>query len=255
MADKIEDLLQRRTDLSTFLIHLTRKTKNFDARSNLLGILREHAIIARTELGMAQTYATQLDGTAATQRVVCFTETPLEHAWMMTREIENRQRSFAPYGVVFTKTTCRRRSCNPVWYLDITPGHDWLTPPINELVKMAVENSTVKKGQIDNGVLAAQPIFRLTPFIEQMGKPLEVRKEFWWEREWRHAGDFSFSPRSVVAVLAPRSEHGSLETEIAALDERWKKRKVPLLDPEWGLERMIAALARIDEDDAGPWPE
>ncbi len=42
-------------------------------------------------------------------------------------------------------------------------------------------------------------IFRLTPFIETMGRLGEQEgrrpKEFWWEREWRHAGtDLSFYP-------------------------------------------------------------
>jgi hypothetical protein len=251
MSHKIEDLLQRRTDLSTFLIHLTRDTDGASARSNLLSILRTRKVDAVNDPGMAREYASHLKGGPSTQHVVCFTETPLEHAWMMTRNIEGRRRSFAPYGVVFTKTTSRRRGCNPV---DITPNHDWLTQPVKELVRRAVDDSKRSDGSIDPTLLQSQPVFRLTPFIEQMGNPSGKRKEFWWEREWRHAGDFGFSPRSVVAVFAPQAEHSGLASEIAALDGRWSRREVPLLDPEWGLERMIAGLARIDEDDIGPWP-
>lgn len=254
MSEEIEALLHRRSDLSTFLVHLTRDTKR-PARNNLLGILSDHTIRARTALGMAQAYDSELKETPASQRVVCFTETPLEHTWMMVRDIEHRQQAFKPYGVVFNKSTCRRSGCNPVWYLDITWGHDWLTTPINDLVDQAVEQSKTKMGRVKAGRLAEQRIFKITPFLEQMGNPSGTRKEFWWEREWRKVGDFAFRPRKVVAVLAPEQEHDGMRQEIANLDADWKRRNVPLLDPSWGLQRMMSAMAGIDPDDAGPWPE
>jgi hypothetical protein len=39
-----------------------------------------------------------------------------------------------------TKTWGRRQGINPVWYLDITPGHDWLTQPINRMVEEAIRH-------------------------------------------------------------------------------------------------------------------
>ena len=248
-------MLQRRTDLSTFLVHLTRDTKAYTARENLVSLMDMRTIRARTPLGMAKDLDKHLEGTVATQRVVCFSETPLEHTWMMVRDIEGRQQEFQPYGLVFSKTSCRRAGCNPVWYLDITAGHDWLTVPVADLVAQAKEASRNKSGGLEAERLAEQSIFRLTPFIEQIGNPSGIRKEFWWEREWRHSGDFIFGPRKVVAVLAPEDAHDELEGEIAELDDDWKRRRVPLIDPSWGLERMISALARIDPDEAGPWPE
>ena len=255
MKDKIEDLLHRRTDLSTFLVHLTRDVGKRSAQENLVSMIDAGVIEAVTPMGMATSLDKHLGDGPATQRAVSFTETPLEHTWMMVRDIENRQQAFKPYGLVFSKTTCRRKGCNPVWYLDITKGHDWLTTPVNDLVDRARKDSRTRLGTTRSDVLEQQSILRLTPFIEQMGNPAGLRKEFWWEREWRHAGDFGFTPRKAVAVLAPESEHEDLTDEIADLDTRWERRRVPLLDPSWGLERMIAALARIDPDDAGPWPE
>lgn len=255
MQEKIEELLHRRTDLSTFLVHLTRGSDTESAKDNLLSILEAQQIDARSPLGMAQQLDSLLHGTSATQRVVCFSETPLEHTWMMVKDIEKRQQAFAPYGLVFTKTTCRRAACNPVWYLDITTGHDWLTEPIRRLVKAAMEESETQLGEMDVETLASQDILQISPFIEQMGKPRDIRKEFWWEREWRHVGDFRFTPRKVVAVLAPEADHFSLKDEISGMDSRWARRDVPVLDPAWGLERMIATLAGIDADDAAPWPE
>ena len=255
MADDIEDLLNRRSDLSTFLVHLTRDTNGSTARENLLNLLDDRTLRASRALGMAAQLDGYLKNTIATQRVVCFSETPLEHSWMMIRDIKGRQQKFKPYGIVFSKSFARRHGCNPVWYVDITTGHDWLTVPVNDLIREARAASKGRLGRLRGDLLARRSIFRLTPFIEQMGNPSGIRKEFWWEREWRHAGDFMFRPRKVVAVLAPESDHEELEDEIADIDRDWEKRRVPLLDPSWGLERMIVNLARIDPDDGGPWPE
>lgn len=254
MTDEIEDLLHRRTDLGTFLVHLTRDTQEWEARDNLLSLLKERTIRARTPLGMAAQLDCHLKDTSASQRVVCFSETPLEHSWMMVRDIKGRSRQFKPYGIVFSKAGARREGCNPVWYLDITRGNNWLTTPVKGLIAKAEAASGDGDGQLKDDLLAAEDIFRLTPFIEQMGNPSGIRKEFWWEREWRHVGNFAFRPRQVVAVLAPEREHDALAEQIVEFDPDWRRRRVPLLDPSWGLERMISALAGIDPDDAGPWP-
>lgn len=54
-------------------------------------------------------------------------------------------------------------------------------------------------------------------------------------------------------VLAPANDHEDLRDELAEIDERWAKR--PLLNPRWGLERMIAAMSGIDDEDIGPFPD
>ena len=141
MAD-IECLLHRRADLSTFLVHFTRESVGTSARDNLLSILQSRTIEARRAMGMAAKRVEAQPLSFATQKVVCFTETPLEHAWMMVEDIDNRDVAFSQYGIVVTKTYARRRACNPVWYLDITPGHDWLTNPINQLVNDAIAQAT-----------------------------------------------------------------------------------------------------------------
>lgn len=230
----IEELLHRRADLSTFLVHLTRdQDDGASARDNFLSILRSRRIEARNALGMAK------DGTATIdQRVVCFTETPLEHTWMMCKDIERRLYSFDRYGFVFPKRWARSRGVNPVWYLDISPGHRWLTNPINALIDKA-----------DAGADVAE-IYEITPFLEQMG-PINGGcnyKEFWWEREWRHRGDFRFVPDDLVAAFAPEEDHETLGDELADLGAA----DVRLLDPTWGMERMIAAFADVDPAHVGP---
>jgi hypothetical protein len=92
---------------------------------------------------------------------------------------------------------------NPVWYLDITPGHDRLTGPIQELRDQAVQAATPPGGAVEAELLAAAPILRLTPFIEQMRPTRDGHKEFWWQREWRRVGDLVVAPHDIVVVFVP----------------------------------------------------
>lgn len=248
----IETLLHRRSDLSTFLVHFTRDSEDgTTSRENLKSILKGRVLEARKVYGMASTLASKHAEIADTQKAVCFTETPLEHAWMMCSDIEKRQVRFDGYGIAFTKTYARRSGVNPVWYLDITREEygfrDWLTNPVNRMVN-DLESIIQNVGPSE---AARADILRLTPFMEQMG-PMNNggQKEFWWEREWRKVGSFLFQPRHIVVVFAPESEHTELGEFVA---RRYEDEKIPrFVDATWGLERMIAALAEVDEP--GPFP-
>ncbi|WP_176562331.1 abortive infection system antitoxin AbiGi family protein [Mycolicibacterium palauense] len=245
MTTTIADMLHRRNDLSTFLVHFTRDAPDgggtaFDA---LKAIVTQLKIEARTAYGLASNHPTA----AGSQRVVCFTETPLEHSWTMTRELAERRTSkFAPYGLAFTKTYARRRACNPVWYINQTRGFDWPTQALNTAIAGEIRPYEHRDS-----------LFRITPFIEQMGDWSQGgttrMKEFWWEREWRRVGDFSFEPIHTVALLAPASDHTELRQTLDATGF-WSSRAVPILDPDWGLERMIAVMSGVAPEDLGPFP-
>lgn len=237
----IEDMLHRRNDLSTFIVHFT-KADSVAGRTGfeqLQSIISAGAIEARTAYGAAAKHPQH----AESQKVVCFTETPLEHTWTMLDDLAERRASkFEPFGLAFTKTYARRNGCNPVWYTDATRGNDWPINAINAAIQAERRPPSDKES-----------MFRVAPFVEQMGTWASTRKEFWWEREWRHIGRFSFAPSNVVAVLAAEDHQGELREALSA-SPRWRNRDVPLLDPKWGLERMIATLSRVDTRDIGPFP-
>jgi hypothetical protein len=258
---KIEELLARRSDLSTFLVHLTRNFEGIPARDRLLNIIKERRLKAVTAYGHGLKEFDKIGDPALrnavrdTQRVVCFTETPLEHIKLLLDDIDGRQVKFEPYGVAITKRVARRFGVNPVWYLDITPsGHDWLTEPLNTLIKE----------QIAAGTLLASPLLKLTPYIEQMGTREKTpaltmgskvmvparegyRKEFWWEREWRVNHDLMLGGPLHFIGLCPEEEIPEFEGRTVAQDD-WL---VEWLDPRWSLERMIAHLAGFPAEDAG----
>ena len=239
----IESRLNRRPDLSTFLVHLTRDKDDRFASDNLVNILSHRRLQAVTKMGKAK------DHDVPNQEVVCFTETPLEHAWTLIGDIQGRQVKLEPYGLVFTKIWARSRGINPVWYMDATPGHDWLGRDVDELVGKAIANQ-----EFDD------EIFRLTPFFEVMGTwPATLnrqagRMEFWWEREWRKVGDLTFSWDDLVAVLAPVSAHESLRIGLRENSPNPIVDSLNFLDPEWGMERMIACLAGVYSGYLGPLP-
>jgi hypothetical protein len=195
---------------------------------------------------------------ADTQRTVCFTETPLEHAWMMCRPIAGRRFRFNGYGLAFTKAFARSRGVNPVWYLDISRGGrrgEWLTKPVDRLVNAAEASAPNKEtGATDGSALASADILLLTPFIEQMGPTADGRKEFWWEREWRHVGDFSFEPEHIVVAFAPEDQQASLRGRLKEATDDWYD-DLTFIDVNWGLERIVGALANVDAGDLRPFPQ
>lgn len=233
----IRDLLARRNDLSTFLVHFTRKTDDRKTpRQNLTSILEDRTIEARTPFGPAASHLSGEDRDS--QNCVSFSETPLEYLHCLTQKIPLRRVSLSNYGLVFAKMTARKKGVNPVWYVDITPGHDWLMKPINELVENALKASKeFRKTRLS----------KICPFIEQMGSGARsdgygYRKEFWWEREWRHRGDFSFSRSEVIFGLCPEDRIETFEAMV-----KTTSRKTRFVDPKWSLEKTIAHLAGCQE--------
>ena len=234
----IQDLLARRSDLGTFLVHLTREYPDgTPAKENLKSILDDRVIEARNSYGSAKSRLTELKADTSanldTQKVVCFTETPLEHIRLLTRKIQGRRFKFGPYGIAITKRVARRSGVNPVWYLDITPGHDWLTNPLQNMIDAETRAKTFMESDIA----------KLTPFIEQMGTGSGYFKEYWWEREWRHAGDVHLVMKLIV--ICPEQDYDEVTDSLLP--------KLPFIDPDWSLEQIIGKLAGFESEDIDPF--
>ena len=227
----------RRTDLSTFVIHWTRDYDGVVARDNLLSILESKTIEARNPWGLAKKAIGKEpsggDEQAAldSQKAVCFTEAPLEQAWSLVGPIKGRTYKLAPFGLAFTKHTARAMGVNPIWYIDATPGHDWLTKQVDLLVDNALQSESN---------FADNPLAKITPFMDVMGTWDDSKKEFWWEREWRHLGDLRFSLGDVAVVFCPESEMRHFDDSVDN-----GRRRIPMVDPKWGLEHIIAELVGV----------
>ena len=83
---------------------------------------------------------------------------------------------------------------------------------------------------------------RMTPFIEQTGSGLSFRKEFWWEPEGRHCGDFGFSLDKVIFGFSPQERVAEFERYTHRLGH-----KIPFVDPNWNLENFSAHVCGCTE--------
>jgi len=80
----LKEILNRRSDLSTFLVHLTRDFEGQSAKERLQLIINDGRINANSIYGLLASRKEALTEEAANgQKVVCFSETPLEYTYMM----------------------------------------------------------------------------------------------------------------------------------------------------------------------------
>lgn len=237
---EIKDLLSMRTDLSTFLVHLTRENDGQSAKDRLSNIIKTATLEAGEPMGLA---VARLDEgpDRNSQKCVCFSETPLENVKFMTGTIAGRSCSFEPFGIAIPKMLGRKQGANPVWYIDQTSGHNWLTKPLNNLIEAAV-----KSGE----GFGNSDISQICPFLDTMGSGGKAggaggyRKEFWWEREWRHVGNFTLGYRFIVLCPEDQIDYFKGVSKEAELSQ-----KLSYLDPQWSLERIIASLAGFSGTD------
>ncbi|KPK47715.1 MAG: hypothetical protein AMJ77_02125, partial [Dehalococcoidia bacterium SM23_28_2] len=64
----------------------------------------------------------------------------------------------------------------------------------------------------------------------------------------RHRGDLPFKLEEIAVILCPEDDMATFEN-VARSPGPEPARRVPLIDPRWGLEHIIAALAGVPEED------
>ena len=230
MTISIKEILGRRSDLSTFVVHLTRDSE-VTAKAALMSIAAKGLLMAKRPMGWGAEQDDPADIGRQSQRVVCFSETPLEYIDTLVADIAGRNIRLAPWGLVITKMTARSEGVNPVWYVDMTPGRDWqISKALNELKAHAVASG-----------FHTHPAAQILPFFEPMGTWPSTggQREFWWEREWRKRGPFHFRPEQVVSWIVPEAEQAVFTTYVKA---EWPWSPVRCIDAKWSLEAIIAHL-------------
>jgi hypothetical protein len=243
-----EQLLEKRGDLSPYLIHLTRTGQwkrwkdvhnlpqddfqTIDAKQALERVLQNRKIEARTPYGYFNFKVPYQRGTRTLNpnsqvqrswlRAVCFTETPIDHVYLQTLDIQGRQLHFQPYGLAFAESTIRAKGGNPITYVDTT----------NANVRLSLDSIPTSS--------ICQNMRHLMPFIEGFGppwfqppsSPSEI--DFRWEREWRIAGDFTFEAQQIAYGICPTSETGYFEALTG--------NTIPFVDPTQHIELVKMKL-------------
>ena len=113
LDDKFRPIPRKRTDLSTFLIHLTRSQDKLSAPEVLEKILREGKLVAKNPYCLVKE-ALKNEKIRNEYSVVCFSEAPLDQIHSFIGESPGRGINFEPYGLVFSKEVISRKGGNPV---------------------------------------------------------------------------------------------------------------------------------------------
>jgi len=223
MKRKIENILETRSDISPFLIHLTRDSETKTAKKILEnGIIIGQNLKAGKKGVSAATYTTKTRGYSDKKRkdffqAVCFTEAPISELHCFF-DIEYRNIDLEPYGIVFLKDKLKRKGVSPVFYIN-NYGDD-ISSIFSEFCDCITTNYNAAR--------------EILPLIASMGKKLNSASntpmDFSWEREWRYPaykGHFGIEYADVFIGLCPHDEILYFESLF------WEvhRKSVPFIDP------------------------
>ena len=213
--------VEGRTDLSRFVVHLTRDDRRdyddgWTAPENFDGIAKERMIRALHphclhKNDIPEQYWDDLS-------VCCFTETPLSELHQLTRHVPGRRIRLSDYGFVFSREFLISKGAQPAIYVSSYGGNTLVREAADRIYELAKNNDF--RGRLR----------RLLPYLNAMHE----RYDFAWEREWRVAGHVRFTPKDVVCVILP--DEGEEERK-----EKYLRRGVPVISPGWTLERIVAS--------------
>jgi hypothetical protein len=170
---EFEDLpFYERPDLTPYLVHLTKNTKQqdgFSAFDNLVGILME---------GKVRGSSSSKGFIKGRRRATCFMDVPFSALKYVLnpRDSDPEHPRYEPYGIVITKKFAYEAGCRPVLYLSDQETRD-LGIPADELWRV-VRFEVTDKGWIS------------------------------WlhEREWRCSGSFEVPSNPLVALVKSMRE-------------------------------------------------
>lgn len=209
-------------DMSEYVVHLT-DIEGFKS------ILRNLCIEARACLGTAR----NLGDVASQQEALSLSEIPLDR---LSRLGERH----GGFGFGFTKDLVREKGGAPVWYLRRDSA---VQLRFQELVRQAMLG----------GIDPSDPIWALTPFVENPGSGDGWRYEFDWEREWRVPKELKFE-YSDVQFLVVDGPAGSKNQR--TLGQYWAQQtpeSVPsMFALDWSMKQLQALFARADLSDGAP---
>jgi Putative abortive phage resistance protein AbiGi, antitoxin len=206
--------------MSEYVVHFTRDVDGRSASETLYAILDA----GRLEPGPRPFGAARkLDALVESQRVVCFSEIPLDR---LDRLVARRGSSF---GIGFIQDWIIQAGGARVWYVDRdSAAHTAFQELFNHRLRPLDAND---------------PFWALTQFVDFPGKYGDTSYRFEWEREWRVPGGVEFSPDNVAFLFGPEAAHHEMRERIGS------NYTCPCIDPLWPDARIQEALALMPMPD------
>ncbi len=237
---RIEEILYFRSDISPFLVHLTRNSEIGTADENLDSILGNKFLMPGGDLISDARFGVSLGTMSRVDQLrffsaISFSETPLSEIHCLL-EISRREVNLEPWGVVFLKDRLKRRGVSPVIYVNNEQADK------DDLVRALV-------GLRRTAPDAAAQILPLVSVVGSRLRPMggayhPGRVDFSWEREWRYAEDnglFEFTEDDIFLGLCPHNQIDMLER---------KYRPILFIDPRrnvrWYARKLVNARKRLD---------
>ncbi|MFH1891259.1 MAG: hypothetical protein ABIK83_01085 [Candidatus Zixiibacteriota bacterium] len=203
----IDSILRFRSDLSPFLVHLTKdESGGRSAKENLTKILTEKQLLCSDQLisdarfGMLTSSLTEAEKQDLFS-AICFTETPLNEVHSLL-EISYRGVDLKPYGLAFLKERLADRGVSPVLYINNIRGNS------DALFQAMCTLCETRRNEAK----------RLLPLMAVFGKKIQPPAasnpqsgdvNFIWEREWRQPkseGQLGFEANDVFIGFCPHEE-------------------------------------------------
>ncbi|WP_293211174.1 abortive infection system antitoxin AbiGi family protein [Parvibaculum sp.] len=204
--------------MSNYLVHFSKSYGGKNAYDNIISILSNRRLEARTPFGAGRQKAPNPES----QNAVCFSEVPLH---LLGRLVEAR----SEYGIVFKKNTVRQQGGNPILYAYKDGA---VAKSIRKLVSAASND-------------AMHPIWEIAPFVDAPGVYPSGAYFFEWEREWRKVGNFIFNEEDVAFLVIPEALHAVAESffEDARRENLGPYYGCPFIDGHWDIEKVKPLLS------------
>lgn len=237
MSRPIDDILNFRSDISPFLVHLTKKTEKNTASEILKLILQEQKLqassnpVSDARFGILTSNWVE-DKLKRNFGAICFTETPLNEIHCLL-EIEYRNVNLEPYGLVFIKENLQATGVSPVFYINNYP--DDKNAVMQKLCDALIDNEEAAKIL----PLFANTGIKLTSPYSQIKQTEKV--DFMWEREWRYPAVYNnlvIKDCDVFIGLCPHEEIDEFELRSSQIFGK----KIGFIDPKRNMKWYATKL-------------
>ncbi len=212
----------RRNDMSTFLVHLTRNTEDGrTAKENLIDIICSRVIEPRNSKGLF--YA--VDEVKHQVKSVCFNETPLSCIKYMLGKLHGRDIELSHYGLVFSKDFLMQKGANPVFYVNTYADQNRKQALIDTIRQLPIDRQR-----------------EIAPYIDIFGWTNAGGEiyDFQWEHEWRYSGNFGFEWKDII--------FGLCEDEYIDEVEQLFEKEIRFVSPFMSLEEIVGRLVLNREE-------
>jgi hypothetical protein len=239
----INEVLYFRSDISPFLVHLTKKKESKTAKDILTNIINEKQLVANNSFVSDIKYATNTSKMNDDEKrklfgAVCLTETPINEIYCLLG-IAKSQVNLEPYGLVFIKDNLRRKGVSPVLYFNNEQDDKY---------EMFQALSSLKEKYPKE---AAKLFPLISVFGEKIHNPdlnshpgTQGTVDFLWEREWRYPtinGDLLFTQEDIFIGLCPHEEIEEFENLLPNI-----KFIDPMRNVKWYANKLVEARQRCE---------